>query len=224
MRASKRASVSEERAEWISSPRCWHPYPAYKPSGIEWLGEVPRAWRTTKLKHLSPSLSVGVIVNRSGYVSDEGVPFLYGSDIGEGYITPSNARRMAAQVSQELRKSMLSAGDLITVRVGAPGVTAVVPPKPEGSNCASVLIIRRHSRFDSRWLCYAMNSRIVRWQVELVQYGAAQEQFNVSHAVDWIVPTPSLAEQRAIAAFLDRETAKLGSTASSPRSEKPLTG
>ena len=54
-----------------------------------------------------------------------------------------------------------------------------------------------------------MNSKVVRFQVALVKYGAAQEQFNVGHAVEFMVPTPPLAEQKLLAAFLDRETAKI---------------
>ena len=95
------------------------------------------------------------------------------------------------------------------VRVGAPGLTAVVPPELQGANCASVLIVRHAGTFDSQWLCYAMNSRLVRHQVALVQYGAAQEQFNVAHAVEFVVPLAPQTEQREIAVFLDRETAKI---------------
>jgi type I restriction enzyme S subunit len=99
------------------------------------------------------------------------------------------------------------AGDLLTVRVGYPGITAVVPPECEGGNCASVMHVRR-GNFDSRWLCYVMNSRIVRFQVEVVQYGAAQEQFNISHAVEFRVPRPPANEQREIADFLDHQSAQ----------------
>ena len=27
------------------------PYPAYKPSGVEWLGNVPAHWEVRRLKH-----------------------------------------------------------------------------------------------------------------------------------------------------------------------------
>jgi type I restriction enzyme, S subunit len=87
------------------------------------------------------------------------------------------------------------------VRVGAPGVTAVVPVECEGGNCASVMLIRRGD-FSSNWLCYALNTRIVRFQVEVVQYGAAQEQFNIGHAVDFCVPVPPREEQEEIALAL----------------------
>ena len=180
-----------------------------KDSGIEWLGEIPDHWDLQPLKRISPQITVGVVVNPSSYVRAEGVPFLYGSDIQEGQIVTDVARRMSEKDSKFLAKSRLRAGDLVCVRVGAPGVTAVVPPELAGANCASVVIVRHVDSFDSQWLCYAMNSRLVRYQVELVQYGAAQEQFNVAHAVEFFVPLASPVEQTEIAEFLDREIAKI---------------
>lgn len=53
-----------------------------------------------------------------------------------------------------------------------------------------------------------MNTRVVRFQVEVVQYGAAQEQFNIAHAVNFWTPTPARLEQDEIADFLNVETAK----------------
>ena len=185
------------------------PNVSMRDSGVEWLGEIPARWHLRPLKRVSPEITVGVVVNPSTYVQTKGVPFLYGSDIREGHIVADGARRMSEEDSESLSKSCLRAGDLVCVRVGAPGITAVVPPELAGANCASVLIVRRGDSFDSHWLCYAMNSRLVRFQVELVQYGAAQEQFNVAHAVEFFVPLASQAEQRAIAAFLDRETARI---------------
>jgi type I restriction enzyme S subunit len=180
-----------------------------KNSGTEWLGEIPAHWEVKRLRDISPSLGVGVVVNPSQFVVDDGLPFLYGGDIGEGQIYGEQARRISPQDSRRLPKSQLRPGDLVMVRVGAPGVTAVVPPEFDGANCASMLVIRRDLAVASSWLCYALNSRYVRSQVEVVQYGAAQEQFNVSHAVNFLVAVPPLAEQEHIGAFLDRETMKL---------------
>jgi type I restriction enzyme S subunit len=103
---------------------------------------------------------------------------------------------------------MLAEGDLLTVRVGAPGITAVVRKEHVGGNCASIMLTRKGD-FDSDWLCYVFNSRIVKYQVEQVQYGSAQEQFNISHATEFFIPTPSAKEQAGITLFLSRETAKL---------------
>jgi len=54
-----------------------------------------------------------------------------------------------------------------------------------------------------------MNSAVGRSQVRLVQYGAAQEQFNISHAVDFWFAVPSLDEQRELVSYLENATSAL---------------
>lgn len=193
-----------------------------KDSGVEWLGKIPAHWEVRRLRHISPSLGVGVVVNPSNYVADEGLPFLYGGDISEGQIHADEARRISRQDSRHLPKSELRPGDLVMVRVGAPGVTAVVPPDLDGANCASLLVIRRSHEAASSWLCYALNSRHVRSQIEVVQYGAAQEQFNVSHAVNFVIALPPLEEQNSIADYLDCETARIDALATKARESATL--
>jgi len=180
-----------------------------KGSGIDWLGEIPAHWEVKRLRYVAGDLGVGVVVNPSQYVTDEGLPFLYGSDVAEGRISTDECRRISAADSKRLPKSQLRHGDLVMVRVGAPGVTAVVPRELDGANCASMLVIRKANKIDSTWLCFALNSQWVRAQVQVVQYGAAQEQFNVGHAVNFLILVPPPREQHTIAAFLDRETARL---------------
>jgi type I restriction enzyme, S subunit len=183
-------------------------YTEYKKCKIEWLGDLPSHWEVKRLKTISPSITVGIVVNPSNYVSEDGLPFIYGGDISEGKISVDSCRKISPQDSHNQAKTMLEAGDLLTVRVGAPGVTAVVPASCAGGNCASVMLVRK-GQFDSAWLCYVMNSRMVRNQVEVVQYGAAQEQFNIGHAINFWIATPPHSEQVEIAAFLDRETRKI---------------
>jgi type I restriction enzyme S subunit len=204
------ALLKEKRQAVISHAvtRGLNPQAPLKPSGIEWLGDIPTHWEVRRLKRLSPQITVGIVVNPSEYVADEGLPFIYGGDISEGLVHFRSARRISPTSSSSQSKTMLAEGDLLTVRVGAPGVTAVVPRECAGGNCASVMLMRK-GRWPSQWLCYAMNSRAVRYQVELVQYGAAQEQFNISHATEFMVPTPPAPEASEIACYLDARTAEI---------------
>jgi len=185
-------------------------YPNYRMTEIAWIGSIPSHWETRQLGYISNRVSVGLVINPSSYVSDEGVPFLLGGDIQEFKINTKNCNYCEKEISDGvLQKSRLNHGDLVVVRVGYPGIAAVVPPELEGSNCASMMVIRKHPRFISQWLAYIFNSQIGRDQVGIVQYGAAQKQFNISHAVKFRFPFPPLDEQNAIACFLDRETAKI---------------
>ncbi|MDP2224405.1 restriction endonuclease subunit S [Nitrosomonas sp.] len=174
--------------------------PGYKQTEV---GVIPQDWEPKQLRKISPSQSVGLVINPSTYVVEDGtVPMLVGSNISANSISLEGARHISAASNQLLPASRLNAGDLVTVRVGEPGITAVVPPEIDGCNCASVMIVRKHTSFDSRWLCHVMNSRQGLTQVENVQYGTAQKQFNISDAINFTYATPPLPEQRAIAAAL----------------------
>ncbi len=210
------ALLAEKRQAIISHAvtKGLNPNAPMKDSGVAWLGTVPAHWEMKRLKNISPFITVGIVVNPTEYVSEEGLPFIYGGDIAEGQIWADAARRISAEDSARQSKTILEAGDLLTVRVGAPGITAVVPENCAGGNCASVMLTRR-GEFDSNWLCFAMNSRMVRFQVEVVQYGAAQEQFNISHAINFWVATPPRDEQRAIADFLTAALEKVDTLSNS---------
>jgi type I restriction enzyme S subunit len=54
-----------------------------------------------------------------------------------------------------------------------------------------------------------MNSDIIQRQIDLVNYGAAQKQFNISDAVNFFVPTPPIDKQEQLARFLDEQAKTL---------------
>jgi type I restriction enzyme S subunit len=172
--------------------------------------EVPTHWQVKRLKHASPEITVGVVVNPSHHFVDDGpVPFLRGLDVARDNICTANAKTISAISNKLLSKSVLRAGDLVSIRVGYPGVTAVVPESLDGANCASLLIIRRPTAVSSRLLCYQLNSAFGQAQVKLLQQGAAQEQINVSDIVEFAVTVPPVDEGTQIAKFLDYETARI---------------
>jgi type I restriction enzyme S subunit len=181
-----------------------------KPTAIDWLGDIPEHWEVKRLKFISPVQSVGVVVNPSNYIDEQGeIPFIYGSNISPYKIDFENSRKITKESNNILHKSQLVSGDLVVVRVGEPGVSAVIPDEIETCNCASVMFVRRHERFSSHWLCHLFNSPKGRFQVKLVEYGAAQKQFNIDHAVNFQFPFPPLEEQKAIAEYIEKETARI---------------
>ena len=181
-----------------------------KDSGVEWLGDVPEGWEVKRLKHISPKIGVGLVINPSTYTKDEGVYFIFGGDVKEYGFDLSKTRRMSPGNSDTLLPSRLNHRDLVCIRVGYPGVTAVVPEELEGSNCASVVVIRR-GKFNSDWLCAAMNVWVGRQQVDLASYGAAQKQFNIADAIEFIFPVPSDQDQDDIADFVNQTLVKFDS-------------
>jgi len=169
-----------------------------KESGVEWIGEIPEHWDVKRLKHISPKIGVGLVINPSTYTKDEGLHYIFGGDVKEFRIDLSSTRKISKEDSDALVASRLNSGDLVSIRVGYPGVTAVVTDELQGANCASVIIIRKGD-FNSDWLCSCMNSKTGKDQVDLAVYGAAMKQYNVSDAVEFSFPFPPSKEQDEIA-------------------------
>jgi len=175
--------------------------PGYKQTEV---GVIPEDWEVKALKEISPKQSVGLVINPSTYFDPkESIPMLVGSSVTENRIDAEAANRISAASNFKLAASRLTQGDLVTVRVGDPGVTAVVPPELDQCNCASMMIVRQDHSFNSHWLCSTMNSRHGRQQVENVQYGTAQKQFNIKDAVNFVYAVPPLQEQNQIATVLN---------------------
>lgn len=197
--------LKEKRQAVISHAvtRGLNPKAPMRNSGVEWLGEVPEHWVVKRLKHISPKIGVGLVINPSTYTKEEGVYFIFGGDVKEYNFDLSKTRKISPEDSDSLLPSRLNHRDLVSVRVGYPGITAVVTEELEGSNCASVIVIRRGD-YNSDWLCAAMNVWVGRQQVDLVSYGAAQKQFNVADAIDFVFPVPPKSEQVEIASYIKK--------------------
>jgi type I restriction enzyme, S subunit len=185
------------------------PHPRFKPSGIDWLGDVPEHWEVKRLRFVSPHITVGIVVEPSKYYEDEGVPCLRSLNVRANALVERDLVYISPESNRLLAKSMLRKGDLVAVRSGQPGTTAVIDDRFDGANCIDLIIIRRSKRADSTFLSHYLNSSTAQAQFTEGTGGAIQQHFNIGTAADLWVVQPRLSEQLAIADFLDRETAKI---------------
>ncbi|GGV85069.1 hypothetical protein GCM10010294_64170 [Streptomyces griseoloalbus] len=160
------------------------------------VGTVPRSWPVLPLRRVIPAVNVGVVINPSTHFTDDGVPFIHGFNVRSGWIDPHGMKFMSSQSNEELRRSRIRTGDVLVVRAGTPGRAAVVTDEYDGANCASVLILRRGRAMLPEFLSAFINSPAGRGQVQVSQYGAAQEVISAAQTLSFVIPVPPLSEQR----------------------------
>ncbi|SKA04867.1 type I restriction enzyme, S subunit [Enhydrobacter aerosaccus] len=182
-----------------------------KPSGIEWLGDVPAHWAVKRLRHISPEITVGIVVEPSKYYTDEGVPALRSLNIRPGAMKLENLVFISESANELHKKSQLRAGDLVAVRSGQPGTTAIVPKELDGCNCIDLIIVRKPAIDSEKFLCWYLASDAAVMQFSVGSDGAIQQHFNVGTAMNLVVSMPTPAEQEQIVDFIDREASKLDS-------------
>jgi type I restriction enzyme S subunit len=108
------------------------------------------------------------------------------------------------------RGAFLEAGDLLVVRSGAyTGDSAIVPQKYEGAVAGYDMIVRVNSGFSEQYLSFCFLSEGFEAQVAVCSGRAAQSHLNAEELGGFSIPSPPLPEQRAIAAYLDRETERI---------------
>ena len=179
-------------------------------SSVEWLGEIPGHWELKRLKFISPEITVGIVVTPAKYYEDSGVPCLRSLNVKETGLTNTDLVYISPESNELLSKSKVFTGDLVAVRSGQPGTTAIVDERFDGANCIDLIVIRRAPSFDSYFLAYFLNSEAAIIQFSEGSGGAIQQHFNIETAKDLLIPLPPLLEQRKIVSMIAAETAKLG--------------
>ena len=192
----------------------YKPYPAYKDSGVEWLGEIPAHWEVKPLKALLSRNDAGVWGED---FDDEGVIVLRSTEqtVDGNWKIDDPARRKLS--IREASAGRLALDDLVVTKSSGSelhiGKTSIVDERVAGLGCC-------FSNFMQRLRMAPPNTPRLHWH--LLNCPVAREQLvylsstttglgNLNGSILGAIRVPLApeAEQRAIATFLDRETARI---------------
>lgn len=180
-----------------------NPAAPMKESGIDWLGQIPAHWEVKRLKYVSPRVTVGIVVTPAAYYADEGILALRGLNIRPMGFDLTDTRNITEDGHALNIKSVLHSGDLVAVRTGAPGTTAIVSDELAGCNCIDLVIIRRPLTASPHYLGWFLNSDIAKTQYGMGAEGALQQHFNVETSKELVLTLPPTPEQSTIAEHID---------------------
>jgi type I restriction enzyme S subunit len=189
-----------------SLPR-FKPYPAYKDPGVELLGEIPAHWSVRRLKSLA-SLNPESLAEDTDpsmemvYVDIGGVDSL-GRIVERESLTftsaPSRARRL------------VRGGDVIvsTVRTYLRAIAPVNDPEPNLVVSTGFAVVRPADDLTTDYAAFALRAPYFVERVVANSKGVSFPAINESEMATYSLAVPPAREQRAIAGFLDRETARI---------------
>jgi type I restriction enzyme S subunit len=183
------------------------PYPAYKDSGVEWLGEIPRHWDVRRLKRLFR------VVNGSTPKSDEPaywdgeIPWATPDDLGKlaARELRSTGRYITREGYESCGTSMVPQGSLVLstrAPIGHLAIAAVDLCTNQG--CRSLTFRKRSDRE-----FFYFELAALRPILESLGDGSTFKELAKQSLEEVAVALPAAPEQRAIAVFLDRETARI---------------
>lgn len=178
--------------------RQWKPYPSYKRSGVEWLGEVPEHWDVRKLKFIA-NLNMGQSTDSSDYNYDgEGVPFLQGKvEFGSIYPKP-------LLYTQTANKFALKDDILLSVRAPVGDLNIADQEYGIGRGLCAIRPLEETYRNFLRYFLEVGKNELLS-----IATGSTYEAVSISQVANMRCILPPIEEQKQIARFLDRETTRI---------------
>ena len=180
-------------------------------SGVDWIGDIPKAWDTKKLKFISTYFKGFAF--KSDDFTEAGIPIVKASNIKQhsvkglhSYIATNNQR-------SEFERCILKTGDIVISTVGSkPNIVN----SAVGQLCSieknfnnsylnqNTVCIRPGYRLNKRFLKYVFASRYVRNEFDSKALWIANQAYlEIDEILDISIAFPCGAEQTKIADYLD---------------------
>jgi len=192
--------------------RTGKPYPAYKDSGVPWLGKVPEHWEVRRLKtavdHVNQQTTTKT--DEDLYIALEHVESWTGR-----LLPPSGEAHFDGQVKR------FQAGDVLFGKL-RPYLAKVVRPKQSGVCVGEFLVLRARPVVARHYLEVALRSAPAIDFVNSSTYGAKMPRAEWTFVGAMLFPVPPLPEQTAVVEYLDTKMAKLDAAFAAARREIEL--
>jgi type I restriction enzyme S subunit len=156
-----------------------------------------KGWECLVGKNYANRISVGVVIKPASFYVKNGVPALRSQNVRPNRITKDNLVYFSKETNETvLYKSRIYTGDVLIVRTGQPGTSAVVEEEMNGVNCIDMLIVSPKKEIISPYyLAFFLNSDAGKSYISSNQKGQIQQHFNVGDINNFKIPIPPIALQ-----------------------------
>ena len=180
----------------------YKPYPEYRPSGVEWIGDVPSDWEIARIKHTA-SLRTDRCTDApdgSKYIGLEDV------ESGTGQYRPTTG---SARQNEDSTVGVFKSGDVLYGKL-RPYLKKAIVSEANGV-CSTEFLVLQPKTVLAPWLHQWLLTTGVTQQIEAGCEGTKMPRADWEHVASIHVPSPEASEQAQIIAVLDRETKRIDS-------------
>ncbi len=198
----------------MSFPR----YPAYKHSGIEWLGDVPEHWEVVPVKRCLKSITQGWSPQCENYPAEPGQwGVLKVGCVNGGSFDPSENKALPSSL-EPLPDLSIRQGDVLVSRANTRelvGSVAVAERDYEQLMLCDKLYRLRvdEQRCDAAFLAGSLSTPAARGVIEATASGASSSMLNIGQAAitGLFIAVPPLREQQQLVSLVRSEAVKIDS-------------
>lgn len=187
----------------------WPAYPSYRPSEAEWLGDVPEHWAVVELRRVSKRIQTGSTppTSEERYYEDGTVPWFGPGSFDGGIVLSIPTKLLHPSATREGAARLFEAGSTMVVTIGA--TLGKVASLAEPGSCNQQVTV---VEFDRDSVYPRFGSYLMKRMEPALRATAPSATLPILSQGDLAsiaITRPPLPEQRAIADFLDTQTAKI---------------
>ena len=188
--------------------RTGQPYPAYKPSGAEWLGEVPAEWQVVRLGRVI-SLTAGYPFKSDNFTRFESdVRLLRGINVAPGRLRWDEVVRWSVADIDAYSEYQVGVGDII-LGMDRPIIGGGIRVAMADENDVPSLLLQRvarirpvKERLDREFALRILSSRNFLNYLSPIFTGISVPHLSPEQIREFWIALPSITEQRAIVEYL----------------------
>ena len=178
------------------------------PSGYKQteVGIIPEDWEVRELTDLldqSRSIRYGIV--QPGEFEPRGCLMLRSQDYSKGWVSPDEMHKVNSRLENQYRNARIRSADLILTIVGAGiGQVEVAPPWLDGAilSRSTARIAVDEAKAARRFVAACLESPVGKRQILNCQKEGAQPVVSCRDLTQFLIPTPPLSQQEAIAEAL----------------------
>ncbi len=182
-----------------------------KPSGVEWLSDVPEHWDRCRLRNVVSVVTTGSR-GWSSSASDTGPLFIRVANLNRGSLQLrfDDTVRLNLPETSEVTRTRIRAGDLLVSVTAYIGSVGLAPEELEEAYVSQhVARCQPLPGSSSRWLGYVLLSTVGQTHGQLSLYGGTKDGLSLDDVKNYQILLPPLDEQIAIVEHVDKATAEI---------------
>ena len=186
-------------------------YDNYKDSGIEWIGDIPSNWSSTKLKFHTKKIIDGAHFTPT-YIekSNDSIPFLRVTDLHSKEILLDEVKYIPTSEHQELiKRCNPEVGDLLLSKNGTIGLMKIIDWDWEFSIFVSLCLLKFEKTLLNKFFFYFFESNIVDRQLFESSQKTSVSNLHLEKIKELRLTLPPIEEQTTIANYLDHKTTQI---------------
>ncbi|UOA07373.1 restriction endonuclease subunit S [Methylobacter sp. S3L5C] len=183
-------------------------YESYKPSGVEWLGDIPDHWKTRQLRWLADFVERGTAPS----YADNGILVINQACLSTYELNLSKAKYHFSKEDFRKSRGLLKKGDILIASTGRGvlGKCCFVNSEVEGFVDSHVTIVRdSKGRLPAKFVFYLLSTQYEMINACLSEGSTNQTELQRDSFRKIQIPLPPRAEQDRIVTFLDQKTTEI---------------